>query len=105
MTGTKLKFCVNANSKALFSEQELKLIEYYKGNEFLKRKRDIENRNESRRRINLILNAMSKLDKKAFEKKFKNNFWVNFDVETDNILNKKIMLDLIMKDLYKEDIK
>ncbi|WP_127715732.1 hypothetical protein [Halobacteriovorax sp. HLS] len=99
-----LNFAVVASgdTKALFSEKDLKLIEYYKSSEFLKSQRTKEIKSENRRRIELILNAMSKLDKESFEQKFKNNFWEKFDIQTDNALNRKIMLDLIMKDLYKE---
>lgn len=93
----------HGDSRPLFSEQDLELLKYYKSDDFLKTKRVQEIKSENKRRIDLILKAMTKLDKESFEQKFKNNFWGKFDLQTDNALNKKIMLDLIMKDLHKEN--
>jgi hypothetical protein len=97
--------CGFAQDRPLFSNEELKEIEVYKSDEYLREQRIKELQTRSHAQIRLILKSMSKFEKEYLEKKFKKGFWKKFDLQTDDALRKRIILDLILKDLYKDQEK
>ncbi len=94
-----------AQKRALFSNKELEEIEVYKSDEYLRQQRLRDLQTRSHEQIRMILKSMSKFEKKYLEKKFKKGFWKKFDLQTDDALRKRIILDLILKDLYKDQEK
>lgn len=87
----------------LFSKEELLELEYLKSTKFLEKQRSEELKNYAIRVIRFQLETMSKWEKKYLIDKYHKKFWGNFDETSDNELRKKIMFDLIFKDLYKKE--
>ena len=97
-----ISLSAGARTRQLFTKSELELLNYYKSNEYLNSQKVKNIKKIADLRLTYIIKSMSESDKKFLVSKFKNGFWKKFDLQTDKEINKKVILDLILQDLYKK---
>ncbi len=87
----------------LFSPKELKKLEYLKSPEYLVKVRKKDLQDYSAAQLSSILKLIRASEQKVLDQKVGPKFWKTFDQYTDNQLRIKIMMDLILKDLYEQE--
>lgn len=87
----------------LFNADEIKQVNYLKSSEYLFKKRKVELHDYSTMQISSILKLISAREQKVLDQKINPEFWKRFDQYTDNQLRVKVMMDLILKDLYEKE--
>lgn len=87
----------------LFSEQELKNLEYLKSSTYLYEQNKSDLKKYSSLQMSSILKLIREGEQKILDQKINPKFWKTFDQYTDNQLRIKIMMDLILKDLYEKE--
>ncbi|WP_417334856.1 hypothetical protein [Halobacteriovorax marinus] len=87
----------------LFNNAELKKLEYLKSSEFLMKQRKKDLQEYSHTQIRSILKLIGAREQKILDQKVNAEFWESFDQVTDDQIRVKIMLDLILKDLYEKE--
>jgi predicted GNAT family acetyltransferase len=95
-------FSLSALNRPLFTKSELEVLNFYKSDKYLNLQKARNIKNFADLRVKYIIKSMNESDKRFLVSKFKNDFWKNFDLQTDKEINKKVILDLILKDLYKK---
>ncbi|GEM_PF-5418827 len=90
-------------STPLFNDKEIKELEYLKSSEYLFKKRKEELQNYSAQQLASILKLVREKEQKVLDQKINPKFWKSFDEYTDSQLRIKIMMDLILKDLYEKE--
>ena len=90
-------------STPLFSSDELKRVELLKSPERLVTVRKNDLQDYSAAQVSSILKLIRASEQKNLDQKVNPKFWKKFDKYTDNKLRIKIMMDLILKDLYETE--
>ncbi|WP_372654943.1 hypothetical protein [Halobacteriovorax sp.] len=94
---------VSLASTPLFNEKEIKEVQYLKTSKYLFEKRREELQDYSTLQLTSILKLIAEREQKVLDQKINPKFWKTFDEYTDNQLRTKIIMDLILKDLYEKE--